>query len=368
MSREEYNKNFLRIRFGNLPFKPNYDEVIYMEREYDEATNHLIIENYEFLKAEFARYDKRFVYLPFLAKELQSDENIWTYRNPKQFIFDREMPTLSSDYMVKYIYNYEQIVSYSSPSFMIAVPYMDVVINDDEPIYYEGISIEINESVDVRDYLAFLVEQVSKYTPTLIEYQEYLNGKKRTNVCFREIKDPDYLFEYDVNKMLEEVRFKVDQLRRSGISDVLLSQILFPKPPLSELRITKDYRIYLTEYDNLEIHMTPLVKSVYFLFLRHPDGILFKDLDEYLDELLMIYRCVKNKKSFKEDLIGSFSDYSEVKRICEPFNNSINEKCSRIKEAFLLKIHEDIADNYVVTGKRGEVKRVNLPIDKIIWE
>ena len=64
----------------------------------------------------------------------------------------------------------------------------------------------------------------------------------------------------------------------------------------------------------------------------------------------------------------SFSDYAQVQRICDPTDNSINEKCARIKEAFLLNIHEDIAADYVVTGKRGEPKRVKLSTDKIIWE
>lgn len=112
--------------------------------------------------------------------------------------------------------------------------------------------------------------------------------------------------------MLEEVRFKVDLLRRKGISDVILSQIIFPKPPLSTLRITKDYRLFLSEYNNVEIHMTPIVKAVYFLFLRHPEGILFKELIDYRDELDMLYRSVKENKAMNEKLVGSFFDYVQV--------------------------------------------------------
>ena len=361
-------QQFLRIRFANLPFTPNYDEVIYMEREYDEATNLAIIENYEFLKEKFAEYNKRFVYLPFLTKELQADEKFWKYRTPHQEVCNRELPTLSNDYMVKYIYHYGQRVNYSSPSFMIAVPYMDIVINDNKPIYYEGVPIQIDESVDIKEYLGYLVEQVSQYTPTLIEYQKYLKGERTSDVRLREIKDPDYLFEDDIKIMLEDVRLKVDQLRRSGISDVILSQLLFPKPPLSTLRITEDHRIFLPEYNNVEIHMTPIVKAVYFLFLRHPEGILFKELIDYRDELDMLYRSVKENKAMNEKLVGSFFDYVQVQRLCDPTDNSINEKCARIREAFLLNIHEDIAKDYIVTGKKGEPKRVNLPSDKIIWE
>jgi hypothetical protein len=49
----------------------------------------------------------------------------------------------------------------------------------------------------------------------------------------------------------------------------------------------------------------------------------------------------------------------------DPLNNSINEKCARIREAFLLKFHEGLAENYFVTGKTGRtqndktIKRLN---------
>jgi len=44
----------------------------------------------------------------------------------------------------------------------------------------------------------------------------------------------------------------------------------------------------------------------------------------------------------------------------DPLNNSINEKCSRIRAAFLEVIADDLAQNYYVTGKRGEPKKIML--------
>ena len=52
----------------------------------------------------------------------------------------------------------------------------------------------------------------------------------------------------------------------------------------------------------------------------------------------------------------------------DPLNNSINEKCAKIREAFLLKFHEGLAENYFVTGKRGEPKMIKLSKDLIKWE
>jgi hypothetical protein len=110
----------------------------------------------------------------------------------------------------------------------------------------------------------------------------------------------------------------------------------------------------------MEIHLTPLPKAVYFLFLRHPEGILFKNLPDYYDELLDIYTQLTGRKCDK-DITQSIKD------VTDPTKNSINEKCARIKEAFVTKFHDDIAQNYFITGKRGEPKTITLPRDLVDW-
>lgn len=57
----KYSCNFSYFKYSYLPFTPNYDEVIYAEVEYDEQINHLIKENYDFIKEAFAKRGKRFV-------------------------------------------------------------------------------------------------------------------------------------------------------------------------------------------------------------------------------------------------------------------------------------------------------------------
>ena len=40
----------------------------------------------------------------------------------------------------------------------------------------------------------------------------------------------------------------------------------------------------------MEIKMEPLVKAVYLLFLKHPEGIVFKCLPDYRKELAELYK------------------------------------------------------------------------------
>ena len=49
-----------------------------------------------------------------------------------------------------------------------------------------------------------------------------------------------------------------------------------------------------------------------------------------------------------------------LERLADPSDNSIYEKCSRIKRAFLQDLSDDIAKNYYVFGEINEPKRVSL--------
>ena len=103
------------------------------------------------------------------------------------------------------------------------------------------------------------------------------------------------------------------------------------------------------------------MKAVYLLFLKHPEGILFKGLTDYREELLDIYKKLK-PMGLNKRTIQSIED------VTNPLLNSINEKCARIRSAFVKEFDESLAKNYYVTGERGEAKRITLPRDLVIWE
>ena len=129
---------------------------------------------------------------------------------------------------------------------------------------------------------------------------------------------------------------------------------------MSRLTITKDCTILLTDYQK-EIKMEPIVKAVYLLFLKHPEGIAFKSLPDYRRELADIYQKIK-PFGLTERAIRSIDD------VTNPMLNSINEKCARIRAAFLSQFDEYMAKSYYVDGLRGEVKKIALPRSLVVWE
>ena len=130
---------------------------------------------------------------------------------------------------------------------------------------------------------------------------------------------------------------------------------------LSGLTITKDYRVLLTDYEKKEVKMEPLAKAIYLLYLMHPEGIAFKFLPDFRKELTKIYSGLK-PMGLDDKALQSIED------VTNPLLNSINEKCSRIRAAFVSLVDESLLSNYIVAGKSGDVKKVALSRHLVVWQ
>ena len=162
-------------------------------------------------------------------------------------------------------------------------------------------------------------------------------------------------------------------LRSIGVSVLEELRIEAAKSRLSRLLITKDYRIILVDYNNREVEMTPVHKAVYLLFLNHPEGIEFKKLSEYRGELLKYYMATA-KLMDKQTIVES------VDMLVNPLNNSINEKCSRIKSIFLNMMDQYTANYYIISGHTQKhfagsskiwyerLKNIKIPRELVIRE
>jgi len=57
-----------------------------------------------------------------------------------------------------------------------------------------------------------------------------------------------------------------------------------------------------------------------------------------------------------------------IEDVTNPLLNSINEKCARIRAAFIGEFDDYMAKYYYIDGKRGEPKKISLPRDLVVWE
>ena len=160
--------------------------------------------------------------------------------------------------------------------------------------------------------------------------------------------------------LMAEVKEKVRMLRELGMSEAEIVSNFRISQPLKKLVISRNYRIFLGD-ERKEVHMEPLVKAVYLLFLQHPEGIIFKDLPDYRQELASIYNKVR-PWGLTDRALQSIED------VTNPLLNSINEKCARIRKAFVTKLDSSVAGQYYIKGARGSAKMISLPRELVVWE
>ena len=164
----------------------------------------------------------------------------------------------------------------------------------------------------------------------------------------------------ELKQLMEELRHKMQRLKEYGMSEKEIISSLHTDQQLPQLIITRNYRIFLGD-EHREVHLEPLVKSVYLLFLKHPEGIIFKDLPDYRKELALIYNKVR-PWGLTDRALKSIED------VTNPMLNSINEKCARIRGTFVTMLDSSVAEQYYIKGARGKAKKITLPRELVVWE
>lgn len=330
-------------------------EIVYVENKYCESLNNFFIRH----KDLRLYHMYKFVYLPRFSKEL-SDGELVRYMFPGLTPDNSMEIEMDSSYPLKYLWYPEEAKNIKHG--------MMFFVGDCEnhgAKYTRGRYYPLNEGND-DDIIAQLNAIVKKVHSDHTCAALYSKDSKPE---IEEGSTEDYaddLFSWvnhdpEVAIIVKEVRDKVNALRERGMAEKLIRKLIQIEPKLSRLVVTKDMRIILPDYNNMEIAMEPINKAVFLLFLKHPEGIVFKCLPDYRKELAEIYQKIK-PFGLNDRAIQSIED------VTNPCLNSINEKCARIRGAFISQFDEDLAKHYYINGWRGEAKKIDLPRDLVIWE
>ncbi len=371
-----------RVTIDNLPFNPVRGQVIYVDYDNNKRINSFIVSNYDWLRSMFRENGLEFCYLPLLGEELIS------YHAP--YLSDKQRQDL-----LQSIPSIASLIETQSPSLLYALDEegdgelrllpinarwynkLDKVfttladnIRKDLASHYptrrhEDVvsepTIRYSLSEDSPDIKSDIRFSLSLDSPDIKQSEEVAKEPDVRYSLKRSEVSADDLFDAESEAMISDLKKLVEALKNKGVNTMFIHGIVDEGERLSSLVITKDYRIFLPEYQNREIIMPALPKAVFILFLKHPEGIRFKDLADYHDELLGIYRALNPIGGTKRQL-------QSIQAVTNPMSNSINEKCAQIREAFIKQFDDRLAQNYYITGKRGEPKRIMLAPSLVVWE
>ena len=183
---------------------------------------------------------------------------------------------------------------------------------------------------------------------------------------------PNYFFipeaetpDSDADKLNARTELLLAEIRRLQekyhVSIDELESLLGYTVKLSPLRILRSGKMYLSDYNNTEIRMPNVAKALFFLYLRHPEGLRFKDVADHKKELAYLYGNITGRDN-PEEIEKS------IDLLADPFGNALNVNASRIKTAFRNAVSDRIAQHYYINGAAGEVKKVPLNRNLVIWE
>ena len=350
-----------RIEFS-LKGKLGSDELLYVASEENVELTRLLESKPEMFEGWGQMIGFHVIYLPLLMKRLK-DKEVVKYRAP--YLTDTEIgrTMIGNDFLLQYLRNpsdKERITQgfIRTEDIHRGSDGKDNAVNRFYPL-------SSNSTEPLADQLHRIAKQISEEK---IQHERLLDSNLGFDDWGSDVSnngaDENFnsqLEEENTNDLIEEVKERIAKLRQRGISQYILEQLIHPDDRLSRLVITKDYRLQLPDYNDMEIKMEPLVKAVYLLFLAHPEGILFKHLPDYREELTEIYVKLK-PYGLTDRAIQSIED------VTNPLLNSINEKCARIRGAFVGQFDDHMAKHYYIDGPRGEAKKISLPRDLVVWE
>lgn len=375
-----------QLSFANLPFKPDKSQVIYVEEFYDEQANRFITDNYHGVRRLFECRGYEFIYLPMLFKDEELKRKVLYYA-PYLEAKIVEDKSLRSSYLLNFLSS-SHLGEAVKPSILFGpercgdewlfqaceLPLSGVASKDIVQLL-DAVSLGTlfeNESCVTSENVLMNYQPSSEPRSSMsIESDEKRSALKRSLFSRMVDKIQGELFEDDVEEyaplrdevaeILESLENNVKKLRLQGVTLSAIHEFIDKQEPLSPLVITDDLRIFLPQYNNIEIELSAQRKALYFLFLNHPEGIVLQHLEEYHKELMNYY------KQTSGGVVTPRMEES-IKRLETYGNNQLNVVLTRIREAFCTKFDERLARHYYITGERGQAYKIALPSELIRWE
>ena len=127
-----------------------------------------------------------------------------------------------------------------------------------------------------------------------------------------------------------------------------------------ELYIDRQYSIRTGTTNGPALPLRPLVKALFILFLRHPEGIILKQREQYRQELEEIYAVIMPNTA-KEDV------KARIGRLVNLQDNSFSEKASVLNARLEELLPKGAAEDYKIQGYNGHPRRIPLNPLLVHW-
>ncbi len=316
--------NQYEMIYAELPFEVEISQVVFIDNGSCHELNDFVKSNLPALKHIFRHRKLEFCYMPAMFDDVMELEGKILYR----------MPWLKE-------VDYEKILK------------LRAIQSEEIESVVHGHSTDAEVVIREQDEKVLIKIDVSRPELYMEQFQHIARryGDKISHALYSEqSSDPDII----------NLFFTLMEKKPKGVVREAIEKALVDEDVLSRVVIKKNCNVFLPEYNRM-IKMRPMEKTLFFFYLRHPEGIAFKDLIDYRSEIYHIYGHLTNQSDLER--IGA-----SVDRLFELDSNAINEHRSRLKSAFEREFDSALAQQYYITGKKGETMNITLPRELVSWE
>ena len=375
---------------GKAPFHFDPDTYLYLENVLNENLNQCIKRNLDKIDKVFKEYGFRFIYLPYWKPD-RSNIHLTNLSDEQTIKVHRFLDEVNT---VEYTHLLCDALHIDKNEIDSGIFHFACYMYDDSLFRTEILQTRFTHFL-MRDVTDETIEEFCRrYCEMIVDSRNRPIGcfsavKLKRHLSHWEVKEmhghphedyADYTFPNNMKDIAENIKKEIETLKEGGYFELLLHTLgdetinelrnVKLNPSLSKIEITADYKLLLSDYGK-EVKMTPLQKTLYIFYLRHPEGVAFKMLSAYYDELLAIYKVLSNREDLQKQ-------QHSIRRLVDATDNAINEKCSRIKEAFLKVTDDFIAQNYYICLKKERfnnegvlytnlLKRITLPRELVLY-
>lgn len=364
-------------KFG-IKFSMPSNCIIYFEKENNIALNKYIRNNYDQLKDKFSKHNFNLIYAPLLTNTINDLDKVVEYFLPQLTYYEIPQKVKSDYAMLMFAkglnkgiddfgavfpeeeftpssYNYSDIlklIDYKG-NFNSGFTLYNNVVGVSDAFYEKNSEIDFSSFFkEFEDYLAEISNEegdaMIANAPPILDLTEKLDE--------------------EAAKIVNDLKEKLAALTDSGqllfivpiLKDLLDKQTeKIDFKSISKITIDKQNKILLP-YFKKEVELSHLTKSVYFLFLKHPEGINLKELENFKKELLTIYISVSNQLDH-DKMVKSIDDLVNLE------TKAIYTHLSRIKSAFYKIMDASHANHYIISGNGEENRKVLFNNNAIDW-
>lgn len=226
-----------------------------------------------------------------------------------------------------------------------------------------------------KDKLDSILSEEDKCAADVPDYSQSLDTEC-CDSCYVGVQEPelnDRLLEAEDDEVqaLERERIMaLERIRRQIVNYItkyhddpkdLMQELLRGKVVIGHpgrLLVNGNLRVVLPDYDEMEIEMPAMCRTLYVLFMKlrkqGDAGIVLRNIEDYRDEIISIYGLVKPGASDKRV-------ERSVKNLCSPYGDTLNQMISRINRCIRSVITDkDLSRDYCITGERGQQYGIGL--------